>query len=715
MNENTITKCPQCGGGMPAGSRAGVCPRCAAAFLQATQTELPGGAKTGFAPPSVEELAPLFPHLEILSLLGRGGMGAVYKARQRELDRVVALKILPPGIGEDPAFAERFAREAKALAKLNHPGIVTIHDFGRVSGAGILPSADGPGLLPAAGGAGSLPAVAGSATSGSSPGLGADRMPAPLYFFVMEFVDGVTLRQLLDHGRVSPREALAIVPQICDALQFAHDQGIVHRDIKPENLLLDRRGRVKVADFGLAKLVGTDRSSPAGSVSGEAGGGLVAGQGSSTRSDLTDAGKVMGTPMYMAPEQVDHPADVDHRADIYALGVVFYQMLTGELPGKSLQPPSRKVQIDVRLDEIVLHALEKEPQRRYQQVSEVKTAVETISASSATKAGETTPAPAASEKTTPPAAPSMAGWMKAFLAAFLGILLLWFLALASFGASGATGFVIQGTVMGLMGGIVALGLFFLVKNGLFGASLAGAGLVVMLWLGTSMAMMGQVWTGSVAALLTLGGGVLFVRRSPLPPRFVGGCLTVFLTVFGLGAFVTGVMPDSYMSTARIQLTPDTARLLTYDPYLIQTEFEVMRSAAVLDPVIQELDLTREWSRRYGRGQPLTHDEVLGLLKARLDHRPLRNTSLVEIKVFGESPEEPAKIANALTRIYQGFVLGREGGSKSGTGFRVVILENAVPLPRPVRPNKPLNLALAALAGMVLGIPAGAAWNRRRKP
>ncbi|HEY1786908.1 MAG TPA: serine/threonine-protein kinase, partial [Verrucomicrobiae bacterium] len=157
--------------------------------------------------------------------------------------------------------------------------------------------------------------------------------------------------------------------QICDALQFAHDQGIVHRDIKPENVLLDRRGRVKVADFGLAKLVGAENEPPlSGSAVGDSGA-------------LTEAGKVMGTPSYMAPEQVRHPAEVDHRADIYALGVVFYQMLTGELPAGKIEPPSRKVQIDVRLDEVVLRAMEKEPERRYQQVNEVKTQVENITAS----------------------------------------------------------------------------------------------------------------------------------------------------------------------------------------------------------------------------------------------------------------------------------------------------------------------------------------------
>jgi len=297
-----------------------------------------GEERTTFTPPTIEDLAPKFPQFEILELVGRGGMGAVYKARQKELDRLVALKILPPGIGTDAAFAERFSREARALAKLNHPGIITIHDFGRADG---------------------------------------------LYFFVMEFVDGVNLRQLLNAGRVSAREALAIVPQICDALQFAHDQGIVHRDIKPENILLDRRGRVKVADFGLAKLVG-GKDVPLGRPP-------TAGPAASP--DLTDAGKVMGTPQYMSPEQIQAPGEVDHRADIYALGVVFYQMLTGELPGKKIEPPSRKVHIDVRLDEVVLRALEKKPELRYQQVSVMKTEVETIATSGPAPAGAADAAP----------------------------------------------------------------------------------------------------------------------------------------------------------------------------------------------------------------------------------------------------------------------------------------------------------------------------------
>ncbi len=292
------------------------------------------------AAPPITEIAPHFPELEILEVLGCGGMGAVYKARQKQLGRVVALKVLPPGLGTDPAFAERFTREAQALAQLNHQGIVTLYEFGRT--------------------------------------------PNGLYFFLMEFVEGVNLRALLQTGRLSPREALAIVPQICDALQYAHDQGIVHRDIKPDNILLDRRGRVKVADFGVAKLLSSEQET------------RPTGAGAPLTGELTTAGHLLGTPTYMAPEQMARPSEVDHRADIYALGVVLYQMLTGELPGKQIEPPSTKVEIDVRLDEIVLRALQKEPSRRYQQASQVKTEVETVLATEGSHSGQQ-PAPAAAD------------------------------------------------------------------------------------------------------------------------------------------------------------------------------------------------------------------------------------------------------------------------------------------------------------------------------
>jgi serine/threonine protein kinase len=322
MNEPRI--CPDCGTEIPADAPAGQCPTCLlkagleseAAGAPEYDATVPSPPSSGFQPPSVEQLAAMFPQLEILELLGKGGMGAVYKARQTGLDRLVAVKILPPEVGRDPAFAERFTREARALARLSHPNIVAIHDFGQTDG---------------------------------------------LFYFVMEFVDGANLRQAIQSSQLTPHEALAIVPQICDALQYAHDEGIVHRDIKPENILLDKKGRVKIADFGLSKL-------------------LASGERESLDVSLTGTHQVMGTLRYMAPEQMQGTKTVDHRADIYSLGVVFYELLTGELPMGRFDPPSQKVEIDVRLDEVVLRALAQEPAKRYQRASEVKTDVESIHA-----------------------------------------------------------------------------------------------------------------------------------------------------------------------------------------------------------------------------------------------------------------------------------------------------------------------------------------------
>ncbi|HTD86247.1 MAG TPA: serine/threonine-protein kinase, partial [Candidatus Binatia bacterium] len=313
---NEATSCPSCGKPMPVGALAGLCPACLLA--QGAETDAGAGPKgPKFEPPSPDAIAGLFPQLEILGFLGAGGMGAVYKARQPALDRLVALKILPASGVESAKFEERFNREARALARLSHPNIVAVHEFGKTG---------------------------------------------ELHFFIMEFVDGANLRQLEQAGRLAPREVLQIIPQICDALQYAHDEGVVHRDIKPENVLLDRKGRVKIADFGLAKILGQDVKSLR----------------------LTAEGQVMGTPHYMAPEQLERPLTVDHRADIYSLGVVLYEMLTGDLPLGKFSPPSRKVQVDVRLDEVVLRALENDPECRYQKASEVKSQVESIAAAPAT-------------------------------------------------------------------------------------------------------------------------------------------------------------------------------------------------------------------------------------------------------------------------------------------------------------------------------------------
>jgi tRNA A-37 threonylcarbamoyl transferase component Bud32 len=307
--------CLECATPLAADAPEGLCPSCLLG-LAASPSASPQPGTTpfpsaGFVAPSPAELASRFPQLEILELLGQGGMGAVYKARQPKLDRLVAVKILPPDWDKDPAFAERFAREARALARLTHPHIVAVHDFGESDG---------------------------------------------LYYLIMEYVDGANLRHVLQEGRMKPAEALAVIPQICDALQYAHEEGVVHRDIKPENILLDSKGRVKIADFGLAKLLNRPRAA----------------------FTLTGSQQVMGTLDYMAPEQRLRPQEVDHRADIYSLGVVFYEMLTGELPLGRFEPPSQKVKIDARLDEVVFRALEREPQRRYQRASHVKSDVESI-------------------------------------------------------------------------------------------------------------------------------------------------------------------------------------------------------------------------------------------------------------------------------------------------------------------------------------------------
>ena len=247
------------------------------------------------------------PGYQILEVLGEGGMGRVYKANHIKLQRMVAIKLMFDAMTEEASFVERFIREARAMAAMDHPNIIRVYDYGELNGS---------------------------------------------CYIIMEYVDGTDLRSLIKSGSLTSPQAFSIISQICDALQFAHEQGIVHRDIKPGNIMLDRAGRVKVADFGLAKLVGTDFAEDEG---------------------LTMTYQVMGTPMYMAPEQRTDTASVDQRADIYSLGVMFYEMLTGSVPLGRFEPPSKKVQVDERLDHIVLKAMEQEPSRRYQHISEMRT------------------------------------------------------------------------------------------------------------------------------------------------------------------------------------------------------------------------------------------------------------------------------------------------------------------------------------------------------
>jgi tRNA A-37 threonylcarbamoyl transferase component Bud32 len=314
MNTESNNKtCPKCGSTIPPEAPQGLCPKC---VMSGVFPEESAGALelTAEDIPSIERVAAAFPNLDEFELVGRGGMGIVFKARQPHLDRQVALKLLPDKLAADPQFAERFNREGRVLARLNHSNIVSVYDFGQTE---------------------------------------------HFYYLMMEYVDGVNLREAMRAGQFSPAEALAIVPNICEALQYAHDQDVLHRDIKPENILLDTQGRAKIADFGIAKLLGEDAAANV---------------------TLTMTGVSLGTPHYMAPEQLEKPADVDHRADIYSLGVVLYEMLTGELPIGRFEAPSSKTPVGAGVDEVVFRALEKNRERRQNSAEELGTQVQTAKA-----------------------------------------------------------------------------------------------------------------------------------------------------------------------------------------------------------------------------------------------------------------------------------------------------------------------------------------------
>lgn len=259
--------------------------------------------------PSPAELTAMMPGGEYLfdTLIGQGGMGAVYRGRQIRLERSVAIKILHRRHGTDYAYAERFRREAQLLAGMNHPNIVSVYDFGTVG---------------------------------------------DYLYFVMEFIAGTDLHHLVSAGPVPQAQAVEIMGSLCSALDYAHGRGLVHRDIKPANILVAEDGRVKLVDFGLAKRL--DRPTTM----------------------LTLSHMAMGTPDYAAPEQYDTRAVIDHRADLYALGVVFYQMLTGVLPRGAWQPPSAIAGTDARLDAVIIRALLPDRNQRYPSAAEFRQTLE---------------------------------------------------------------------------------------------------------------------------------------------------------------------------------------------------------------------------------------------------------------------------------------------------------------------------------------------------
>ena len=270
-------------------------------------------SSSSWQPPPCEQLQSFLSGYEVHQFVARGGMGAVYRGVQLSLGRQVAIKILPPELVEtDPHYAERFKQEARAMGQLNHPGIVAVYDFGEMQ----------DGTL----------------------------------YFIMEFIEGTDVAQMVaSQGRLPSAHAMAIAAHVCDALQYAHQRGVVHRDIKPANIMVGYDGRVKVADFGLAKqLRHTDAS-------------------------LTQSGYVMGTPHFVAPEALTLGVAVDHRADIYAVGVMLYQMLTGKVPQGVFEMPSLQVPgLDPRYDQIVANSMREDRDRRYQQIQDMRRALDAI-------------------------------------------------------------------------------------------------------------------------------------------------------------------------------------------------------------------------------------------------------------------------------------------------------------------------------------------------
>jgi serine/threonine protein kinase len=257
-----------------------------------------------FDVPSVEEMNAILPQYAFEKLAAYGGMGAVFRGRQRSLDRLVAIKILPPEFGAEPEFAERFKSEARAMAKLNHTNVVGVYDFGITTGGHL--------------------------------------------YLVMEWIEGPTLHELIHKGSIPVRKVAHLGMQLCDALAYAHSHKILHRDIKPGNIMINQDDQVKVADFGLARpITGEAEENP------------------------------FGTPDYAAPEIMARQA-VDQRADIFAAGVVVYEMLTGRV----LKSPRRSVTeyapVSKRWDDLIDQATHADPAKRIQDALELRARISQV-------------------------------------------------------------------------------------------------------------------------------------------------------------------------------------------------------------------------------------------------------------------------------------------------------------------------------------------------
>lgn len=264
---------------------------------------------TPFVAPDARQLNELFPAYEIEGLIASGGMGAVYCALQKSLDRTVALKILPKELSKDAAFCSSFQAEAKAMARLNHPNLIGVYDFGEVD---------------------------------------------DMLFIIMEFVPGQSIYHSANGQAIDPREVARLVTRICEGLSHAHENGIIHRDIKPSNILLDFNIQPKIGDFGLARPV---------------------------ERKIQEGEEIFGTPHYTAPEVVNAPQTVDHRADIFSVGVLLHELLTGKLPADDPRLPSLISKCDPRFDRIVKKATSPDPKARYGSAKEIVEALSAITTS----------------------------------------------------------------------------------------------------------------------------------------------------------------------------------------------------------------------------------------------------------------------------------------------------------------------------------------------
>ena len=257
-----------------------------------------------FDVPSVEEMNALLPQYAFEKLAAYGGMGAVFRGRQRSLDRLVAIKILPPEFGAEPEFAERFKSEARAMAKLNHTNVVGVYDFGITTGGHL--------------------------------------------YLVMEWIEGPTLHELIHKGSIPVRKVAHLGMQLCDALAYAHSHKILHRDIKPGNIMINQDDQVKVADFGLARpITGEAEENP------------------------------FGTPDYAAPEIMARQA-VDQRADIFATGVVLYEMLTGRVPKNPRRSVTEYAPVSKRWDDLIDQATHADPAKRIQDALELRARISQV-------------------------------------------------------------------------------------------------------------------------------------------------------------------------------------------------------------------------------------------------------------------------------------------------------------------------------------------------